>query len=88
MRLIILACEIMYREICYCVSQSKNIVDARFLRKGLHDLGQKEMSQTLQQEIDEVPKNRYEAILLGYGLCSNGTSGLKTEIGIGMNSSS
>ncbi|MCK4926255.1 DUF1638 domain-containing protein [Candidatus Aerophobetes bacterium] len=80
MRLIILACEIMYREICYCVSQSKNIVDARFLRKGLHDLGQKEMLQTLQQEIDEVPKNRYEAILLGYGLCSNGISGLKTEI--------
>lgn len=79
MRLKIIACEIMFREICYCVSQSKNIIDIKFLRKGLHDFGQKEMSQTLQQEIDQVPKNKYEAILLGYGLCNNGVAGLKTE---------
>lgn len=79
MRLKIIACEIMFREICYCVSQSKNIIDIKFLRKALHDLGQKEMSQTLQQEIDQVPKNKYEAILLGYGLCNNGVAGLKTE---------
>lgn len=79
MKLMILACEIMFREICYCAAKSKNIVDIRFLRKGLHDFGQKEMSQNLQQEIDQVPKDKYEAILLGYGLCSNGTAGLKTE---------
>jgi hypothetical protein len=79
MRLKIIACEIMFREICYCVSQSKNIIDIKFLRKGLHDFGQKEMSQALQHEIDQVPKNKYEAILLGYGLCSNGVAGLKTE---------
>ena len=80
MRLKIIACEIMFREICYCVSQSKNIIDIKFLRKGLHDFGQKEMSQALQQEIDQVAKNKYEAILLCYGLCSNGVAGLKTEI--------
>lgn len=79
MRLIILACEIMYREISYCVAQSRNIVDVKFLKKGLHDLGEEEMSKTLQGEIDQVPKDKYEAILLGYGLCSNGIRGLTTE---------
>ena len=76
MKLILLACEIMYREISYCVSRSKNIVDVKFIRKGLHDVGEKEMSAALQGEIDQVPTGRYEAILLGYGLCSNGIRGL------------
>ena len=79
MRLIILACEIMYREISYCVAKSKNIVDVRFLQKGLHDIGQEEMSKTLQAEINQIPKDNYEAILLGYALCSNGIKGLTTE---------
>ena len=79
MRLIILTCEVMYREISYCVAKSKNIVDVRFLQKGLHDIGQEEMSKTLQAEINQVPKDKYEAILLGYALCSNGIKGLTTE---------
>ena len=79
MRLIILACEIIYREISYCVAKSINVVDVKFLQKGLHDIGQEEMFKTLQAEINQVPKDRYEAILLGYGLCSNGIEGLTTE---------
>ena len=76
MRLKVIACEIMFREICYCVCQSKNIVDITSLRKGLHDIGQKKMSKALQEEIDQVSKDQYEAILLGYGLCNNGVAGL------------
>ena len=79
MRLIIIACEIMYREISYCVAKSKNIVDVRFLQKGLHDIGQEDMSETLQAEINQIPKNKYEAILLGYALCSNGIKDLTTK---------
>ena len=72
----ILTCEVMYREISYCVARSKNIVDVRFLPKGLHDIGQEKMSTTLQDEINQVPKGKYEAILLGYALCGNGIEGL------------
>ena len=79
MRLAIIACEILHREICHCIAQSRNVVDARFLRKGLHDVGQDEMSSTLRDEIRRLPKDRYDAILLGYGLCSNGISGLASE---------
>ena len=79
MKLIIVACEIIFREICHCVSQSKNVVDISSLRKGLHDLGCREMSETLQQEISQISKDNYEAIVLGYGLCNNGTVGLMAD---------
>ena len=72
MRLVIVACDVMHREISYCVSRSKNIVDMRFLKKGLHDIGQKGMSQSLQEEVDRIPRGEYEAVLLGYGLCNMG----------------
>lgn len=79
MRLMLLTCEIMYREISYCVARSKNIVDVKFLPKGLHDIGQEKMSTTLQDEINQVPKDKYQAILLGYALCGNGIEGLTTK---------
>lgn len=74
-----MACEILFREISWCVSQSRNIIDIKFLRKGLHDLGEKEMSSALQKEIDAVDKERAESILLGYALCNNGIRGLTSN---------
>jgi hypothetical protein len=61
------------------VARSKNIVDVKFLRKGLHEVGEEEMSKTLQEEIDSIPKDKYGAVLLGYGLCSNGIRGLTSD---------
>ena len=73
------ACEVMHREISYCVARAKNIVDVRFLKKGLHDIGQKEMSRSLQEEINRIPRGKYEAVLLGYGLCNMGIRELSCE---------
>jgi hypothetical protein len=75
-----IACEIMYREVSACVSRSKNIVDVTFLPKGLHDIGQKKMGSRLQEEIDKTDESRYDAILLGYGLCNNGICGLHANL--------
>ena len=80
MKLMLLACEIIYREACYCISRTKNIVDAKFLPKGLHDIGCDTMSKSLQEEIDAISRDEYEAILLGYALCNNGIRGLRSEI--------
>ena len=79
MKLIIIACEIVYREINYCISQSENMVDARFMKKGLHDIGCEKMSEFLQEEIASIPRNGYDAILLGYALCNNGIVNLRSE---------
>lgn len=61
---------------CAAAARSPHVVDVAFLPKGLHDIGAKPMRERLQATIDEIDQTRYDAILLGYGLCNNGTAGL------------
>jgi len=61
---------------------SKNIVDIKFMPKGLHDIGESKMYEKLQQEINAVDNNKYDAILLCYGLCNNGVRNLNAKIPI------
>jgi len=75
-RLKLIACEILYRELCAAVARSVNQVDLEFLPKGLHDIGQSGMSRRLQQALSEVDATVYDAVLFGYGLCNNGLVGL------------
>ena len=79
MRLKLLGCEILYREICHVVSRSTNRVDVEFLPKGLHDLGTHGMQQQLREAFDAIDQEVYDAVLLGYGLCSNGIVGLEAR---------
>lgn len=76
MRLKLIACEILYREVCHAVAKSVNRLDVEFLPKGLHDIGKAGMTARLDEVIRNVDESRYDAILLGYGLCSNGLVGL------------
>jgi hypothetical protein len=77
-RLKLIGCEILYREICAAVARSPHMVDIEFLSKGLHDIGAVPMLQTLQAAVDKAAEGsvRYDAICLGYGLCGNGLVGL------------
>jgi hypothetical protein len=71
----VIACEIAFREICQAAARSPSVVDLEFLPQGYHDtpaVGRGE----LQQRIDAAPAGKYDAILLGYGLCSNILAGL------------
>lgn len=72
----LIACEILYREFCAAVARSPHRVDIEFMPKGLHDIGKTGMQARLQQAIEAVDQQKYEAILLGYALCSNGLVGL------------
>ena len=76
MRLKLIACEVLFREMCHACAHSPHRVDLEFLPKGLHDLGGKPMAAKLQEAVDRTPEGEYEAILLGYGLCGNGLDGL------------
>ena len=76
MRLKLIGCEVLYRELCAAVARSPHQVDVSFLPKGLHDLGSSSMLAKLQHEVDHVEPGRYDGILLGYGLCGNGLVGL------------
>jgi hypothetical protein len=76
----LISCAVLARECYYCASVSKNIIDLRILKQGLHDIGEKKMTSALQAEIDSVEVENYDAILLAYGLCNNGISNLHAEI--------
>ncbi len=77
MRLKLIACEILYREFCWAVARSPHRVDVEFLPKGLHDVGQVGMNARLREAAGAVDPQLYDAVLMGYALCSNGLVGLK-----------
>ena len=79
MRLKLISCEVLYREMCAAVARSPHQVDLQFLPKGLHDIGSGEMLRQIQEHVDQVDAARYDAVLLGYGLCGNGLAGLRAR---------
>ncbi|RJP34168.1 MAG: DUF1638 domain-containing protein [Candidatus Omnitrophota bacterium] len=79
MRYKLISCDVLYREVCAVVSRSIHQVDIEFLPKGLHDIGREKMLPWLQDVIARVDETKYDAILLGYGLCNNGIVGLEAR---------
>ena len=78
MRLKVLACEVLTREICYLVAHSPHVIDLTFTKKDGHDLAEC-LRQEIQREIDGANDEGYDAILLGYGLCGNATVELQAR---------
>jgi hypothetical protein len=76
MRLLLIGCEVILRELCWAVVRSPHLVDVRFLGKGLHDLGARAMREGIQQAIDAHDHGPHDAVVLGYGLCGNGLAGV------------
>lgn len=76
----LITCAVLSRECYHCASVAKNTIDIQMVEQGLHDVGTVKMSTRLQQEIDKVDVEKYDAILLGYGLCNNGIVGLRSEL--------
>ena len=79
MRLKLISCEVLYREMCAAAARSPHQVDVEFLPKGLHDEGGQAMCARLQEAADRADATRYEAVLLGYALCGNGIAGLESR---------
>lgn len=74
----VLACEIAQREIGFAAAPSPHLLDLEFLPVGHHDeprSGQRD----LQARIDAAPAGRYDAILIGYGVCSAMIAGLTSR---------
>jgi hypothetical protein len=88
LRLKIIACDVLNRELSYLASLSEHYVDITFLHQGLHNTPEK-LKQDVQLEINKAnegfPYNYlntcpdYDYIILGYGLCSNGITGVKSK---------
>jgi len=82
MRYKFVTCKVMQREAYLCASGSKNIIDIVLMPQGLHDtpdILRSEVQKELNTTVDPSGKP-YDAILLGYCLCSNGITGLHSNI--------
>ena len=75
MRLKCLTCEALARPVYYCAAQTPHLVDIELVRIGLHERPKNLRSQ-LQVLIDETSPEKYDAVLLAYGLCGQATAGL------------
>lgn len=73
----VISCHVLWRELCYFASISKNIFNFHFLKQGLHNTPDI-LRQQVQESIDAVDGD-YDAILIGYGLCSNGLVDVKAR---------
>lgn len=73
-RFYLISCHVLWRELCHFAACSHHVFDFRFLEQGLHNTPDL-LRSSLQDAIDATPE-RCEAVLIGYGLCSNGIAGI------------
>jgi len=91
MRLKLIACKALYREISLISATCESFIDVTYLRQGLHDTPDL-LRDVLIEEIKMIDagedvhtfKSQYinrdfDAILLGYGLCANGIIGVGSQ---------
>lgn len=75
MRIKCLSCEVLARIVYHCASLSPHVVDVEFLERGLHEKPVN-LNAILQNKLDALNSDSYDAIVLAYGLCGKSTSDL------------
>lgn len=73
MKIKLISCEALAREFYCAAGTSPHVIDTQLLPFGLHNTPD-ELRATIQGAIDACESKGYDAIILGYGLCSRGTA--------------
>ncbi len=76
MRLRVVACDVLRREMYRCAARAEAVVDVVLLPQGLHDNSDL-CRDRLQPLVDDTDPDRYDALVLGYGLCNNAMDGIR-----------
>ena len=81
MKLKLIGCQVFMRELYLLSAHSPHSVQIRWMPTDLHTQPQRDLQPALQAEIDKIERETdpCDAIILGYGLCSMGTVGLKAR---------
>lgn len=79
MRLKLIGCGVLLRELSDAIVHSPHLVDVVYLTTGLHDTGAKLMRESIQEAIDASEGQGYDAIVLGYALCGTGLAGVRAR---------
>jgi hypothetical protein len=80
MKLKVIACNVFMREVCCCAAQSPHLIDLEFTELGEH-VHSETLRNAIQSRIDRADESpvRYDAVLLGYGICGNAGVGLQAR---------
>ena len=70
-----LSCEVLARQLYHVAALAPHVIDVELVDKGLHSEPDV-LRAELQRRLDAIPSGKYDAVLLGYGLCSNSVAGL------------
>jgi hypothetical protein len=86
MKIKLISCEALAREFYAAAASSPHVIDTQLLAFGLHNTPD-DLRATIQAAVDAAnpdtrhptPDTTYDAIILGYGLCSRGTAGIRAR---------
>ncbi len=78
-RLLLVACRVFERELEVLARSAKTELQIHYVEIGLHEQPGAQLRAALQEEINTVPEEDFEAVGLGYGLCNRGLVGLKAR---------
>ena len=79
MRIKFICCDVFARLAYAACATSPHIVDLELLPMLKHN-EPKELRALLQERINRVDTDKYDKLVLGYGLCGNSTAGLTSDI--------
>jgi len=77
-RFLLIACRVLWRELNYYSAQSPHDFSIAYLEQGLHNTPDR-LRAALQEQIAAASGKPFDAILIGYGVCSNGIVGLRAD---------
>jgi hypothetical protein len=78
MRLKLIGCDVLLRELCLLIADSPHTFDLEFTEKDSHNHSDN-LRKIIQDKIDGCADKNYDAILLAYGICGNSTVGLEAR---------
>ncbi len=78
-RLLLVACRVFERELEVLMRPAKTELVIHYVEIGLHEQPGAQLRAALQEEINTVPEEDFDAVGLGYGLCNRGLVGLKAH---------
>jgi hypothetical protein len=76
-RLLLVACRVFERELEVLARSAKTEMHLHYIEIALHEQPGAQLRAALQEEINFVPEEDYDAVGLGYGLCNRGLVDLK-----------
>ncbi len=79
MRIRAITCEVLARTVYQQAALAPHVIDVELLGQALHDDRPASRLSRLQSQIDATPAEKYQAIVLVYGLCNLALEGLEAR---------